>query len=81
MLPQSPTSGAKRDKDSNESADADKPGSANQSSSKANTVEMAIAYIKELREQVCETQAKLEVAEKRLAETNAERSESGSTSG
>lgn len=80
LLPQSPTTTSKKEKTSKDVADDEKAGSVNQSSSKANTVEMAIAYIKELQEQVTETKAKLDAAEKKLAETNTRSSESASVS-
>ena len=46
-----------------------------QASSKASTVEMAIAYIKELQRDLCNTKAQLEAAERRLKEQSDEPSD------
>jgi hypothetical protein len=51
------------------SIDGDKNGAAPQGNSKASTVEMAIVYIKSLQLELAETKAKLDTAEKKLAET------------
>ena len=64
--------GSKRDH-STASPDAnggDKSAAAMQGGSKANTVELAIVYIKNLQAELKVTQEKLEGAEKRLAEGN-----------
>lgn len=53
----------------------EKSTSANQTTSKASTVEMAIIYIKSLQAELHDTKAKLDVAEKKLAENNSSSSQ------
>jgi hypothetical protein len=55
---------------SNKAAAAAAAAANNQGASKANTVEMAIVYIKSLQGELAEAKDKLTAAEKRLAETN-----------
>lgn len=65
--------------DNNTTADGlqEKNGGAwSQSNSKANTVEMAIVYIKALQKELTETKDKLEIAEKKLADGGAGGSQS-----
>ena len=54
---------------------SEKAGSANQTTSKASTVEMAIIYIKSLQAELHDTKTKLDVAEKKLAENNSSSSQ------
>jgi len=80
LLPPTPTLLAQTKKEASGSPDADgseKTSSANQTTSKANTVEMAIIYIKSLQAELSDTKAKLEIAERKLA---AEGNSSGSQS-
>jgi hypothetical protein len=57
-----------RSNSSGNALDGEKNGTATQGNSKASTVEMAIVYIKSLQTELAETKAKLESAEKKLAE-------------
>ena len=75
LLPQAFTVASKKEKAGKEAAEDDKAGSANQGNSKASTVEMAIIYIKELKDQLADTKAKLDMAEEKLAKTSANGSE------
>ena len=72
LLPTSVAS--KKGRGSQDEAENDKNSAANQSSSKASTVEMAIVYIRDLQAQLAETQTKLELAENKLAENTDSRS-------
>ena len=78
LLP-SPASGSPSAKDA-EAKDAVKEAmstgtAAQQSNSKASTVEMAIEYIKQLQAELKETKGRLEVAEKKLGEGGSEQEE------
>ena len=66
--------GAGREKPCNAGDDGPNEGSPaqQQAGSKASTVEMAIAYIKELQRDLCDTKGQLEAAEKRLKERSNE---------
>ena len=84
LLPPWLAHGAAKDKDGKEKGNAngsskspDKP-AATQPISKASTVEMAIVYIKSLKQQLVETQEKLKVAEQKLGEKNGATEPSGS---
>jgi Helix-loop-helix DNA-binding domain len=71
LLPPSITTAAsKREKNSgaSENENGEKGGPSIQGASKASTVEMAIVYIRSLQAELTSTKAKLETAEKRLAE-------------
>ena len=71
LLPAIPGLNGKKERTgSNEGECAEKGSSANQSNSKASTVEMAIVYIKALHAELSATKAKLETAERKLAEND-----------
>ena len=71
LLPSSPNPNGKKDTASgNDGDDLEKSGAANQGNSKASTVESAISYIKALQAELDDTKAKLEAAEKKLAESS-----------
>ncbi|KAL9107598.1 MAG: hypothetical protein Q9227_007501 [Pyrenula ochraceoflavens] len=69
LLPPSPST-SKKSRPGAMEGDDDKTSAANQNSSKANTVEMAIVYIRDLQKQLAETQTKLDTAEKKLSNVN-----------
>ena len=68
LLPASITAANKRNAAKEESADAQDKSGGGQGTSKANTVEMAIVYIKDLQNELQETKRKLDAAEKAIAE-------------
>jgi hypothetical protein len=71
LLPPTPLLNGKKERtSSNDGEDGEKPGSIGQGNSKANTVELAIVYIRALQKDLVETKSRLEVAEKKLAEGN-----------
>jgi Helix-loop-helix DNA-binding domain len=69
LLPSAPTTKGKRDRSGSIDGDSGDKATAS-STSKASTVELAIAYIKTLQAELSETKAKLEDREKKLAKVN-----------
>lgn len=68
--------GKKERASSNDGDEGEKPGgSMGQGNSKASTVELAIVYIRALQKDLADTKARLEVAEKKLAEGNSSSSQ------
>jgi hypothetical protein len=67
--------GKKERRSSNDGEDGEKASSIGQGNSKASTVELAIVYIRSLQKDLAETQSRLEVAEKKLAEGNSSSSQ------
>jgi hypothetical protein len=67
--------GKKERTSSNDGDEGEKPGSMGQGNSKASTVELAIVYIRALQKDLADTKARLEVAEKKLAEGNSSSSQ------
>jgi hypothetical protein len=67
--------GKKERRSSNDGEDGEKPSSIGLGNSKASTVELAIVYIRSLQKDLAETQSRLEVAEKKLAEGNSSSSQ------
>jgi chromosome segregation ATPase len=76
LLPPNPLVNGKKERtSSNDGDEAEKPGSMGQGNSKASTVELAIVYIRALQKDLADTKARLEVAEKKLAEGNSSSSQ------
>lgn len=67
LLPPTQTMKGKKDRSGSTEGDVSDKAAAS-SNSKASTVELAIAYIKDLQNELSDTRAKLEDREKKLAE-------------
>ena len=76
LLPQQIMANEKKDRANSTEGDEGEKGSSGPGTSKANTVEMAIVYIKSLQAELKVTKEKLEVAEKKAADQRSSSSQS-----
>lgn len=76
LLPPTPLVNGKKERtSSNDGDDGERSNSVGQGNSKASTVELAIVYIRTLQKDLADTKAKLEIAEKKIAEGNSSSSQ------